>query len=300
VTPPGSILDEIIQGDSDPDRPKAMAWLEYDAIVRRDWLEALNKPLECDLQRCLELHPCLLPVATTSDTAGGHGLWMEAVITQPPLAGFKKRVPDFMWFVSNSSTVTAVCLEIERSTKLWFKKNGTPTAELTQALDQLEEWRGWFAAHTKEELFDEYQLAPQWRNRHFKQHYALAYGRRSEFDTTAGTRHEANAIHLNQKRATMVKGDTSQMTLDALFPSETYRRLATIALRDNQLVAKSIPPTFETGEHVRRLARHVSGLEIAVDEMEHPPSPERLVYLKQRIAYWRHVPEWGMFSPISE
>ena len=132
-----SDLPAFLRPDTNPDRPKAMAWDVYEPTVSSDWQNALEREDEKALQTCIERHPCLLPVGAY----GNHGAWMDAVITQPPLAGFHKRVPDFMWFESDSSTVVAVCVEIERQGKYWFNVGGTPTADLSQALDQIQEWR---------------------------------------------------------------------------------------------------------------------------------------------------------------
>jgi hypothetical protein len=175
------VLGELVDPDRNPDRPRAMAWEEYQPLVQASWEAALAGPDEGPLQDCLAAHPCLLPVYKPGDVdiGGHHGPWMDAVITQPPLAGFRKRVPDFMWFERTSATVTAVCVELERPTKFWFNRGGTPTANLTQALDQIQEWKNWFAGRPAKEFFDAYRLPNEWLfRRHFDQRYILLYGRR--------------------------------------------------------------------------------------------------------------------------
>jgi hypothetical protein len=98
----------------------------------------------------------------------------------------------------------------------------------------------------------------------------------------------------------MMPPETTQRTLDALSPAEWNRSLTTIALTGGKLVARSVSPTLETGQHVRELAHHVEGLETAIDTMLHPPSPERSAYLKERLAFWRAQPLHGLYGPGEE
>lgn len=280
-----------------------MTWAAYGPIAAAEWTRALESTGEALLQECLERHPSLLPIVTVYDQSllgGHHGVWMDAVISQPPLPGFHRRVPDFMWIKSDSATVVVTCVEIERQDKFWFRRDGTPTAQLTQALDQLEEWRIWFATASKDEFFETYRLPSVWRLRHFSQKYVLVYGRRSEFDTTAGSRHGAEAHYLNRKRARMMSPDTAQMTLDAIGPSESNRQLVTVRLRENRLEAVSVPPTFTCGQHMRHLARNVEGLELSIRSMATPASAERIGYLARRLEFWQAAPEFGSFRTGSE
>jgi Domain of unknown function (DUF4263) len=277
--------------DADPNRPLAMPWGTYRSIAESAWADALEQTHERFLQQCLERHPCLLPVVLPDDPPGGHhGAWLDVVVTQPPLSGYTARVPDFMWIERTSSDFTAVCLEVERPTKKWFNLDRTPTAHLTQALDQIQDWRSWFSNRPNDDFFDAFRIPWVWRRtRNFNVRFILAYGRRSEFDSQVGSRHGAGADALNRKRSEMMRSDTTQMTLDALVPTRSNDDLITIALRGGQLVATNIPPTFTTGPHVQDLARTVEGIEDAINCMDNPPSQERLLYLVKRIEYWRGV-----------
>ena len=90
-----------------------------------------------------------------------------------------------MWIEINSAEVISTFVEIERPSKRWFHKDGTPTADLSQARDQISEWRGWFEDNTVESFFDTYCLPGEWLSeRRFRQQYVLVYGRRSEFAET--------------------------------------------------------------------------------------------------------------------
>jgi hypothetical protein len=160
-----------------------MPWDDYLAKTIADWEAALASTRERAVHDCLALHPSLLPLQRSGDPGalGHHGAWMDAVITEPPLEGFRRRVPDFMWFERTSASVTAVCLELERPSKYWFRKDGVQTADLRQALDQIQEWREWFADHRPEELFEAYRLPQEWLvQRRFNQRYILLYGRRAQ------------------------------------------------------------------------------------------------------------------------
>jgi hypothetical protein len=298
-----SIFERTIRADQDPKRPRAMPWQEYESYVSTAWTSALTETKERVLQRCIERHPCLLgvdSVQTPSYPSGHHGVWMDAVISQPPLWGYQNRVPDFMWITSDSSTVVATCVEIERQDKYWFNKAGTPTADLNQARDQIDEWRIWFRSCPKDDFFEAYRLPDVWRRRNFAQRYFLLYGRRSEFDDHVGSRHGNEAHRLNRKRGELLKHDSGQRTLDALHPDHASRGLVTIRLHDHQLEVVSVPPVFKTGPHMRLMARYVEGLPLGINRMEPHPSQERLDYLTERVAYWAKAPEFGAFGPGSE
>lgn len=279
---------ETVQPDSDPHRPRALSFNRYRDIVRQDWAAALDANSEVEVQRCLERHPSLLPFDRGGSAGGHHGPWMRVVITQPQLTGLHSFVPDFMWFERDSSTVTAVCVEVESPAKFWFRKDGVQTAALTQALDQIQEWRGWFQTVNTKELFSQYALPYEFLFRVFKQRFVLLYGRRSEFDAAAGSRHGLSAARLNRKRASIAPPDVTVRTLDSLDPDGSDARVTTITYRDHLLQAVTIPPTWTTGQWVRDFVRSVEGIEEAIGRMEHAPA-QRVEYLKSRVRFWKSV-----------
>ena len=133
------------------DGPKALSWDAYARIVQREWRELLDRDGtgESDFHEFLERHPCIIPGCDAFTGAGGWdnpaGPVNGFVISEPLLPGISNRYPDFMWAPTDSQTQWVVLIEIEDPKKLWFTENGQQRAELTQALDQIAQWR----AHLK-------------------------------------------------------------------------------------------------------------------------------------------------------
>src|SRR5687767_5787396 len=122
-----------------PNPPPRVAWATYRARLDLEWQQLLdsgNLHDESLFQDFLERHPCLLP-----RTFGGHGPLHDAVFSQPELPGFRAKRPDFMWIAKDSAAITAHLIEIEAPGKRWCTNRGQPTAELTQAIDQLRDWK---------------------------------------------------------------------------------------------------------------------------------------------------------------
>lgn len=99
---------------------------------------------EGSIQRFLEQHPCLIPGAFPEGTTS-HAPFPGAIITQPSLVGVRERIPDFMWLATDSTTFQPTLIEIESPNKSWWTDNGTQHQKFTQAWEQLQEWRAWFA-----------------------------------------------------------------------------------------------------------------------------------------------------------
>lgn len=125
--------------------PPPMSWDVYEAIVREAWISLLDsKVKEQEYQDFLERHPCMVPGPFGLIGTSGHSPYPSAVISQPILPDFTRRVPDFMWFARDSETIYPVLIEIEAPSKPWFTKNDSQHARLTQARDQITEWKMWF------------------------------------------------------------------------------------------------------------------------------------------------------------
>ena len=127
--------------------PKPMSWDEYESYVSTEWQQCLNSAtLECEVQRFMEKHPCLVPGGPgwhNTDGVGHHQPFHHAVITQPPLQGTFRRSPDFMWVTWDSASIRPVLVEIENPTKKWFTGQGLENADLKQAREQLTQWQTW-------------------------------------------------------------------------------------------------------------------------------------------------------------
>lgn len=111
----------------------------------------------------------------------GHGAWPYALITQPPLKGFGRRIPDFMWITRHSGAVQPVMIEIEDPAKPWLVGNDDPrpSHQLTQALNQIRQWSEWLEDNG-DLFFKVFAVPPEWKLRSFRPLYILIYGRKGE------------------------------------------------------------------------------------------------------------------------
>ncbi|MFD8932769.1 MULTISPECIES: Shedu anti-phage system protein SduA domain-containing protein [Streptomyces] len=274
--------------DENPDRPQAPTWEKYRDWLLPKWNTLLeSNPNERQMQEFLEFHPCLLPGATDSIGQGGHhGASFSAVIRQPPLQGLgPKRVPDFMWVRRDTGAIRPICIEIESPGKSWFNKDRTPTASLTQAIDQLTEWKVWFNSPENRLIFAK-TYAPSYPHRPIEPQFVLVFGRNSEFK--AGTSKHDDPDYVRLKRDHMLRRDEHFFTYDQLRPEDEAEDYATITNSVYEWSLNSIPPTFCTGSHIMELSRIVSDPSQAIAKAD-LTSPERKAYLLERWKYWRSV-----------
>lgn len=192
---------------------RAMPWDEYERLVGTRWRALLdsNPPLtERAVHTFLEQHPTMVPGAfNLLGGESGHYPRHSVLISQPPLPSYDRRVPDFLWLSKNSETDEPVLVEIEAPGKRWFAQSGQQTAELTQALNQIAEWKAWFSEPRNVDAFKAFYGLDReaWRGRRFRPAYLLIYGRRAE----------ANARpDLARKRGYLHADDVVSMTYDRL------------------------------------------------------------------------------------
>jgi antiviral defense system Shedu protein SduA len=163
------------------DGPPPMPEPEYFAAAMAKYHEVLDSAVdEKSMQTFFEEHPPLLPFGFPDYT--GHGPYLQALVSQPELAGLGVRQPDFLWLSRNSGEICPVLIEIEKPTKRWATagKNPQPTAELTQALNQLRQWREWMRNPQNVMIFlERYGVPLNWRRRQFSPLYVLIYGRKA-------------------------------------------------------------------------------------------------------------------------
>ncbi|MEU3856072.1 Shedu anti-phage system protein SduA domain-containing protein [Streptomyces sp. NPDC028722] len=274
--------------DENPDRPLAPTWDEYRDWLLPKWNTLLDSnPDERQMQEFLESHPCLLPGATDSVGHGGHhGASFSSVIRQPPLQGLgPKRVPDFMWVRRDTGAIRPICIEIESPGKSWFNKNRTPTAELTQAIDQLTEWKIWFNSPENRLIFAK-TYAPSYSHRPIEPQFVLVFGRNAEFKVGSSKHDDPDYMRL--KRDHMLRRDEHFFTYDQLRPEREAEDYATITNSVYEWFLNSIPPTFGTGAHITELSRIVSDPSEAITKTA-LASPARKAYLLERWKYWRSV-----------
>ncbi|HET6232415.1 MAG TPA: Shedu anti-phage system protein SduA domain-containing protein [Longimicrobiaceae bacterium] len=195
--------------------PPSLPWFECPQAVQGEWSDFLNTadPLnEALFQEFLEQHPSLLPGPHGTTHGHYHGPVNNSVYCQAELPGFRAKRPDFLLFEQDSATIYAVLIEIEAPGKPWCTSSGTPSAILTRAIDQLRDWKAWFAEPHNVLAFQRlYGVDPdQTGYQRFVQHYILVYGRRAD-----ATRVAAFA----KKRHDLAGSNEFFMTYDRLEPN---------------------------------------------------------------------------------
>ncbi|HEV3170376.1 MAG TPA: Shedu anti-phage system protein SduA domain-containing protein [Actinocrinis sp.] len=285
-----------VQSDLCEDRPRSPSWDEYSTWLVPEWQRFLEScSSEREMQLFLERHPCLLPGATDSVGPGGHhGPSFEAVIRQPPLQGLgPKRVPDFMWVRRDTAAIRPICIEIESPLKPWFNPGSrTPTAPLTQAIDQLTEWKVWFSSPENQLIFAK-TYAPRYSHRPIEPQFVLVYGRDAEF--RAATSKHDDADYIRRKRDHMARDREHFFTYDQLMPESEARDYATITRHVDGWTLSAVPPTFCTGAYMMEMAESISNPSEALAKID-LVGPERKSYLLERWKFWRNVALSGHFS----
>ena len=255
---------------------------DYIKKCQQEWSRLLDSfPDERAVQLFLEQNPILLPGAWTPGTKSGHYPLRCAVISQPKLPGLKSKIPDFMWISSHSLMWYPALIEIEKPSKRIFKSNGAPSAEFTQARNQLAEWRTWFSKPENVQNFiTSYGIPDNFRlGRQMQLHLILVYGRREEFQ---------NSPELAEKRGSLLTGtDEELMSFDRLSPDRDLDQAITIhATGSGQYKAVHVPPTFCLGP---KLADRLEVIRDIENALKKTPmiSDKRRKFLISRIPYWQ-------------
>lgn len=280
---------EILDPDSDPDRPRAVSFAEYERAVLGEWNALLaSDPAEEAVQAFLELHPAMIPGGSGDIGPGGHhGSEFSAVFRVPELKGcgpsFK---PDFMWITHSTARITPILIEIEKPAKRWYQGNGRPTAEFRDAHDQLADWRAWFsrdgnlAAFRERFLFTEaYSRAP------IEPQFVLIYGRRAEFAPGGGHNHPEVLLH---KRDSQRAPDEAFRTFDSLRPHHDHSHSVTVSMTPQGPELFAFSPVYGTSVRTRDAAR-ILGDPTAALQRSVMMTPERKTYLGNRWEYWRQI-----------
>jgi hypothetical protein len=220
----------------------AMPWPTYESIIQGEWdaLLAKDDTTERDFQEFFERHPCCLPQMDRLFQRGGHGPYPGAIVSQPVLPGFGKKVPDFLYIARDSACVYAVLIEIEHPLKPWATASGQPSAEFTQATNQITDWKAWFADSLNVAKFkSDYRIPEVWlRSRAFAQKYILIYGRRKDPTLTEA---------FNKKRRHLERSDEVYMTFDRIHSNKDAAHCLCVTLDITGYRALSVPPTIELG-----------------------------------------------------
>lgn len=263
--------------------PKPCAFDAYAHRVKAEYKQLLMQdPPESVLHEFLEHNPSFVPGAWTPGIKSGHYPIHQVLISQPRLPGFDSRTPDFLWLSTHSDSWYAAMIEIERPEKLIFTKKGIPTAEFTQARNQLSQWRVWFDTPANEQLFiNDYGIPTSIHtSRTMELHLILVYGRRSEFEKKP---------KLSKIRGKQLNGLYEELiSFDRLQPDVDLQDIVTVTPMGNgRFAVKWVPETFAITPHSANKMLVLDGLEDAID---HNPriANERAVFIKSRITYWRN------------
>jgi Domain of unknown function (DUF4263) len=276
----------------------AWSWEQYADWLAASWPAALHDATaaasdERVTHEYLEKHPCLLP-GVSSETPvlrGHHGPLFDSVFSQPPMPGIERRVPDFMWITSNSAALVPVLIELERPSRRWFRGDGVQSEAVTIAVDQLLEWKAWFANPNQLNLFyDLYRIPTRLRGLRFAPRFILIHGRRRELEDEA---------LLSGKRLNIGGTDMELMTYDRLAPAYALHDCLTVRVAKREFIAVSIPPTFVLGPATRSVLKNVRDLDVAVGANTLLQA-ERTRFLQRRLPYWQEWarrPEPPLFGP---
>lgn len=276
---------ETFRADASLDRLAPAPWEDYERRSREEWLALLDEdPPEREVQAFLERHPSLLPGGTDNIGPGGHhGVCWSAVVRQPELPGLDARVPDFMWVRRDTAAVRPILIEIEAPAKPWFIGTREPNAKLIHALDQLLEWKVWFADPANQQTFRRAYVPPEYTHRALEPRYVLVYGRDREF--RPGTSPHSRPDQVRRKRDLLPHPDEHLFTFDLLHPERDASNYATISGFQQAFRLAALPPTFTTGESTRQLAGRLSDISEALKSTG--IGDERSAYLVDRWAHWR-------------
>lgn len=270
----------------DRDDARAWAWEDYETWLATEWASLLDTADSMDeflYSDFLEQHPCLLPGGEgTGDSFGGHhGNYGHVVISQPVIPGVDRRIPDFMWLTKNSEELIPVLIELEAPGKDWFNKDGSRSAKLTRAQDQVAEWRD-LLEHpaTRQQFADLYEFPlrshPYFR---FAPRYVLIYGRRREFSLDPLRR---------RGRLRVGPRDVATMTFDRLRPLAGARRAACVRVTQGRRRVVAVPPTFQLGPSNASTVASCEGWEEAITG-NRLLSAARKEFLLSRLDHWREL-----------
>ena len=271
---------EIVQ-----DAPAPMSWDDYSKSSYDEYqlLLQTHGDDEPTFQHFFERNPSFVPGAFELFGTSGHYPFTQSVIAEPHLdGGLFTRVPDFIWLAQDSLFFTPVLIEIEKPNKKTFIEKGTQSADFSQALGQIAEWKAILSEPENVLQFYRCFDIPDWiRKKTFAPQYGLIYGRRSEF--------ESDPLLL-KKRAQLVPADVMLASFDRLRPDPKGDNLLCSTLSHGKYTVKTIPPTYRYSPSTADNLSIVTGFDVAIHRME-KTSDERKAFLASRYTYWKEYGE---------
>jgi hypothetical protein len=199
---------------------------------------------ETKFQEFFEQNPHFVP-GSRDEFSGiggsGHHPHFLCLISQPKISGLINRQPDFMWLANDSVYFSPIIIEIEAPSKKHFKKDGKPTSHFNQAVHQLKEWQTILSRPENILKFYEDFSSPQdLRELTFRPHFALIYGRRSEFKDDK---------LMKMKRGNLLPRNQTLMTYDRIAPNYMVNSFICCTVKDGTYFAKYVSPLFHLGPY---------------------------------------------------
>ena len=228
---------EIIDG------PKGLALDEYLQIAYEELKQLLENSShnETAFQSFFEENPICMPGAFELIGTSGHGPHNSALICQPKIGNLAiNRYPDFMWLAQDSTNFCPVLIEIERPDKKLFTQGRQPSADFTQALNQIHEWKSLLnKPNVINDFYDCYDIPDYLRKKNFSPQYCLIYGRRNEYDGNE---------FLNGIRAQLTNNNEILMSYDRILdmiPNCIGDALVSCTVREKEYEVSYILPVFK-------------------------------------------------------
>ena len=174
-----------IQYELHPSPIPSIFWTTYRLLAQREYDNLLENYPDDEkvFQEFFERNPSFIPGAFELRELSGHLPHLQCLISQPEIGTTYTRKPDFLWLSQDSLTFVPVFIEIEKPSKKTFTKSGQTSADFTQAMDQILEWKS--ILNTPENqiaFFKKYNLPQELTRKTFKPQFILIYGRRSEYE----------------------------------------------------------------------------------------------------------------------
>jgi hypothetical protein len=164
-------------------------------------------------------------------------------------------------------------VEIETPQKRWQRESeAVQHSELTEAVEQINSWRAWFAQpHNQTAFLEEYLVPDYIASRHFTQEYILIHGSRSEF---AG-----NRTREGQRAANMSGVEAQLMTFDRLLEivDGWSARLGCVRREGAGFRAVAVPSVFRALGMTDTALAVTSGYEDVLGDSGMPPERQEEV-----------------------
>lgn len=259
--------------------PKEIGWSHYYAQTMEEYDNLLRNEGDSEkiFQDFFERNPAFLPGALELFGHSGHYPYMHTLVSQPEIGGCFTRIPDFVWLSQDSLNFCPVFIEIEKPNKKTFNQQGVASADFTQALGQIKQWRSILNNPINVQLFYDYFDIPLYmRKKQFKPQYLLIYGRRGEYE---------NNERLTAMRSELEEVNVALMSYERLKPLADYSQFTTCKVKDKEYRVIHIPPTYRYRADCADVLYSYKNFYESIVAMERV-TEERKHFLQERYEYW--------------